>query len=271
MEYHDHQNPFRKKLAQGKRMLGTHVNLYDSRICEILGLLGFDYLWIDMEHISTTFHDMELDLIAARAADIPCIVRVTWNEIPYIKRVLEAGPAAIVVPMVNSVEEAKRAIDACIYPPEGKRGFGPCRARSYGLEDIYSYLARANTDVCRFIQVESREAVEIMEETAKIPYMDGYVIGPVDLSASVGELGNDFHGAETNRLIDLAIRKAHNLGKPIGFSTGTNRPDELEHWISKGLDFISASTDMQSVIRGGSELLSSMRLISDQYKRSIEA
>ena len=271
MEYHGYQNPFRKKLAQGKRMLGTHVNLYDSRICEMLGMIGFDYLWIDMEHIATTFHDMESGLIAARAANTPCIVRVTWNEIPYIKRVLEAGPAAIVVPMVNSVEEAQRAIDACIYPPEGKRGFGPCRARNYGLENLSSYLARTNSDVCRFIQVESRDAVEIMEETAKIPYLDGYVLGPVDLSASVGELGNDLHGAETNRLIDLAIRKAHDLGKPIGFSTGTNRPEELEHWISKGLDFISAGTDMQSVVCGGMELLSNMRRISDQYQRSMEA
>lgn len=97
-------NPFREALSNGKRMLGTHVNLTDYRVCEMLGYIGFDYLWIDMEHIATDFHDMEKHLIAAKSAGTPCIVRVTWNDIPNIKRVIEAGPDAIVVPMVNSVE-----------------------------------------------------------------------------------------------------------------------------------------------------------------------
>lgn len=127
------ENQFRKALESGHRLFGTHVNLTDYRVCEMLGGVGFDYLWVDMEHIATSFSDMERHLIAAKAAGTPCVVRVTWNDIPHIKRVLEAGPDAIVVPMVNSVKEAQRAIDTCIYPPEGKRGFGPCRAVRYGL------------------------------------------------------------------------------------------------------------------------------------------
>lgn len=260
-------NGFRKALASGKRLLGTHVNLTDHRICEMLGLVGFDYLWIDMEHVSTSFQSMETDLIAAKATGTPCIVRVTWNDIPHIKRVIEAGPDAIVVPMVNSVEEARRAIDACIYPPVGKRGFGPNRAVCYGLMDTQQYIDNVSREMCRFVQIEDIRAVEVMEEMAKIPYLDGFVIGPMDLSGSVGELGHALTAPRTNELIDLAIQKAHLCGKPIGFSTGTDDPAELEHWISKGVDFISAGTDMWSVIKGARTLLKDMSEISSRYCR----
>ena len=261
-------NAFREALSSGKRLLGTHVNLMDHRICEILGMIGFDYLWIDMEHVSTDLRAMETDLIAAKATGTPCIVRVTWNDIPHIKRVIETGPDAIVVPMINSVEEAKRAIDTCIYPPDGRRGYGPNRAVGYGLLDAQQYIDTGSKEMCRFVQIEDIRAVEALEEMAKIPYLDGFVIGPMDLSGSVGELGHALTAIKTNTLIDQAIEKAHRCGKPIGFSTGSDDPTELEHWISKGVDFISASTDMWSVLKGGKTLLQEMSEISTRYPRA---
>lgn len=261
-------NRFRTALASGKRLLGTHVNFVDHRICEILGMIGFDYLWIDMEHLSTDFKAMEIDLIAAKAAGTPTLVRVTWNEIPYIKRVIEAGPDAIVVPMTNSVEEVQKVIDTCIYPPEGKRGFGPLRAVDYGMADVTDYILNGSKDMCRFVQIEHIDAVIAIEDMAKIRYLDGFIIGPCDLSGSVGELDRTDTGPKTNELIDLAIRKAHACGKPIGLSIGTDDPAKLEHWISKGVDFISASTDMWSVIKGAREVLSTMSAISDRYPRA---
>ena len=170
------ENQFRKALESGHRLFGTHVNLTDYRVCEMLGGVGFDYLWVDMEHIATSFSDMERHLIAAKAAGTPCVVRVTWNDIPHIKRVLEAGPDAIVVPMVNSVEEAQRAIDTCIYPPEGKRGFGPCRAVRYGLDSVKDYIDQGSKQLVRILQVETKDAVDAMEEVAKEVLPDGYTI-----------------------------------------------------------------------------------------------
>lgn len=260
-------NAFRTALNSGRRLLGTHVNLVDYRTCEMLGAIGFDYLWIDMEHISTDFHDMERHLIAAKAAGTPCLVRVTWNDIPNIKRVLEAGPDAIVVPMVNSVEEARRAIDTCIYPPEGHRGFGPCRAIRYGIDDARDYIRHDSKELCRFVQVETRAAVDCMEEVARIPYLDGFIIGPMDLSGSVGELGQSPNAVETNRLIGTAIQKAHACGKPIGLSTGADNAEELAHWMSMGVDFLSASTDMWSIIKGARELLERMKAVSAEHPR----
>lgn len=259
-------NDFREKLSAGKRLLGTHVHLSDHRICEMLGAVGYDYLWIDMEHISTSFKDLEIHLIAARAAGTPVLVRVSWNDIPHTKRVLEAGPDAVVFPMINSVAEAQRAIDACIYPPEGKRGFGPFRAVNYGLDDVGQYIRAGSKDMCRFIQVESREAVACMPETARIPYLDGYIVGPMDLSGSTGHLGETWSG-ETDRLIDLAVAQAHRAGLPIGISFGADTDEEIAHWFQKGFDFLSAGTDASSILKDGRDRLARMRTLSENCAR----
>ena len=134
-------------------------------MCEILGKIGFDYLWVDMEHTPTDFHTVKQHLIATRAAgNTATVVRVTWNDIPSIKRVLEMGPDAIVVPMVNSADEARRAIDTCIYPPEGKRGFGPSRAVSYGIDDVRDYIENKSKETVRLVMIESKEAVDAIED-----------------------------------------------------------------------------------------------------------
>lgn len=251
-------NKFREKLLSGKIMLGTHVNLVDYRMCEMMGLVGFDYLWIDMEHVSTDFKSMEMDLIAAKSTGTPCIVRASWNDVPFIKRVLECGPDAIVVPMINSVEEARKFIDNCIYPPEGKRGYGPYRAINYGIDDAQEYIDKKSKEVCRFIQVEDKRAVEVMGEMAEIPYLDGFIVGPMDLSASVGDLGRATKSKKTIELIELAVKKAHDAGKWIGISTGADNIEELQMWIDKGFDFISAGLDTSYIVKGAQRTLATL-------------
>lgn len=259
-------NLFREKLNSNRRLLGTHINLTDHRVAEMVGSLGFDYLWFDMEHISTSFKEMEIHLIGAKAAGVASLVRICWNDIPHAKRVLEAGPDAVLFPQINSLEEAQRAIDTCIYPPDGKRGFGPFRAIRYGIDSAEDYIAYGNNEMLRFLQIESENAVNCMEEMAKIPYVDGFVIGPMDLSGSVGCLGKH-KNAEVDELINRAIAVAHAADLPIGISTGSDDPEELQRWIEKGVDFISASTDSWSIIKSERDLLQSMQLISQQYPR----
>jgi len=253
-------NKFRDALESGRTLLGTHICLKDYRICEMIGSLGFDYLWIDMEHTPADYHTVKQHLIATKAAGKSAnVVRVTWNDIPSIKRVLEMGPDAIVVPMVNTAEEAQRAIDTCIYPPEGKRGFGPSRAVMYGIEDVKDYIDNKSKETVRLVMIESKEAVEELEKMCKITYLDGFVIGPMDLSASVSELGYALTGKETNKLIEKAISIAHQNGKPIGLSTGAHNAEELSYWMDKGVDFISPSTDISSVISSEKTLLELMK------------
>lgn len=251
-------NILREKLNAGQKLLGTQIDLTDHRIGEILGSIGYDFLWVEMEHTSISLYTMENHLIASKAAGTPCLVRVTWNDIPHIKRVLEAGPDGIIVPMVNTAEEAQRAIDTCIYPPDGKRGYGPCRAVRYGLMDTKEYIERASSDVVRFLQIESKQAVEELDKMCKIPYVDGFVLGPMDLSGSVGELGN-VQGKETDRLIDISIQIAHENGKPMGVLVGGGSEEELARWMNKGVDFISAGADLSSMITESCNLLDRMK------------
>ena len=192
-------------------------------------------------------------------------MRIPWNDAILAKRVLEMGPDGIVFPMVNTAEEAKRAMDACLYPPLGTRGFGPFRAIAYGMNDIDAYIAEGSLSMCRFVQVETAEAVENLEAKARVLYVDGFILGPCDLSGSFGMLNRAFEG-ETDRLINLAIQKAHSAGRPIGVSTGSDKPDVLAHWLNKGVDFISAGTDAWGILSGAVSVLKTLREIDGRQQ-----
>lgn len=268
-------NKFRAGLESGKVMFGSNVNLVDYRICEMLGMAGFDYLWIDMEHAVNDFQTMEMDLIAAKSTGTASLVRASWNDIPFIKRVLECGADAIVVPMVNSVEECQKFIDNCIYPPEGKRGWGPYRAINYGLTPIKEYSEKINKEVCRFVQIETAEAVEYMDEMSKIPYLDGFVIGPMDLSSSVGELSLNLKDKKkTLELIDMIVKKARDAGKYLGIATGADNIEELQTWANLGVDFITAGLDTAFIMKGAKNTLDTLNLamknreVKKEYQKS---
>lgn len=248
----------REKLASGRRLFGTHVNLTDHRICEALGRVGFDYLWIDTEHTSTDYKELEIHLIAGQATGTPVIVRIPWNDPVLAKRVLEMGPDGIVFPMVNNASEAKAAMDSCLYPPDGTRGFGPFRAIQYGILDAEEYVRLKSKEMCRFVQIESRQAVENLEHMADVPYLDGFILGPCDLSGSVGSLLSLYNN-ETDHLIDRAIASAHAKGKPIGLSFGSDSEENLSHWLNKGIDFLSSCTDMGFIIGGAQRMLNTMK------------
>ena len=240
-------NVLRQKLSTGKRLFGTHIYTADIRITEIAGQIGFDYLWIDTEHAPTDYKMLENHLIAAKATGTPAMVRIPWNDPVLAKRALEMGPDAIIFPMIYNEEDARLAIDACLYPPLGTRGFGPQRAIRYGLMSTDEYMQVYTEETMRILQLETESSVLNLEKIAAIPFVDAFIIGPMDLSGSVNDLGN-FTTGRTNELIDLAIRTAHDCGKPIGISFGGNSRELTEHWLSKDLDFISVSSDMDAMI-----------------------
>lgn len=252
------RNPLREKLAAGKRLFGTHVHLTDPRVCELMGYLGFDYLWIDMEHTSMDFQTLEAHLIAAQSGGTPAVVRVMWNDVPFVKRVLEMGPAGVVFPMINSVEEARKALDMCLYPPNGSRGYGPSRAIRYGLDDTAEYLRNAADQTLRILQVETVQAVENMEAVAQLPYLDAFLVGPMDLSGSLGKLGC-LWDPEVDAFINLAVERAKRLGIPVGISIGSSLEGDLRHWMDKGFDFLSAGIDMASVLQGARSVLACLK------------
>lgn len=250
----------KNKLKSGKLLIGTHINLNDLVISEIMGSLGFDFLWIDTEHTAIDYMCLQGHLIAARASGTPAIVRIPSNNAVFAKRVLEMGPAGIVFPTVNSPAEAEAAMKYCLYPPEGNRGFGPNRAIRYGIDDVDTYIRSDSKEICRFVQVETKDAVDNLDEIACNPYIDAFIIGPYDLSGSIGQLGRVMSG-ETDRLINIAIEKARKAGKPIGVSTGANDYATLKHWMDKGIQIISTGTEYLGIIQGAQTALSNIREI----------
>jgi 2-dehydro-3-deoxyglucarate aldolase/4-hydroxy-2-oxoheptanedioate aldolase len=242
------------KLKNREFVKGTHVMLADSCICEIFGSIGFDFLWIDTEHTPTDYQILVHHLIAAKAAGCDTLVRIPWNDPVMAKRVLDMGPAGIVFPMVNTVAELDAAMKCTLYPPLGNRGFGPIRASNYTLDDQEEFINKTSLELIRCVQIESKTAVDNLDEMVKNPWVDCFIFGPCDLSGSIGELAKIYE-KPTGDVIDTAIAKLKKAGKSIGISITTEDPKQLEYWYNKGINFISCGSDMSYLGQGAKKTL----------------
>ncbi len=242
-------NILKEKLKQGKTIIGCHVSMNDPVCADIMGSVGNDFVWIDTEHSAIDYGTLQSHLIAASAHGSATLVRACWSNMEHVKRVLEQGPDAILFPYVETAEDADRLVRACIFPPIGTRGFGPVRALRYGLTDVDDFASGLVENVLRLIQIESYKGVKNMPEMAKNPYIDGFILGPNDLAASIGKLNRVFDD-EVQELLAEAVKIAHDAGKPIGVSTGSTDPNVLTFWYEKGCDIISSGTDFDYVRAG---------------------
>lgn len=251
---------FKQRLLAGERMVGYEVDLCDPCISEMVGQAGFDYIWIDTEHSAMDYHTVLMHIIACKAGGSASVVRIPWNE-PYLaKRVLEMGPDAIIFPMVHTAAEAEKAIDSCLYPPLGSRGFGPRRACQYCAEDLFQYIAEAPDRMARIIQIESAQGVKELEGMLKIPYLDAVIVGPCDLSGTIGHLNDIFH-PEVLALVDECIAKCKAAGVPIGIAVGANTEADVRFWLDRGIQFISAGSDMSAISNGARAQCAMMRRV----------
>lgn len=246
-----------EKLRNRELVKGTIVLFGEPCITELLGKMGFDTLWIDTEHTAQDYQELLTHLMAASSAGCPALVRVAWNDPILIKKVLEQGPAGIIIPMVNSNGELDAAIKSTLYPPYGTRGFGPLRAVSYGLDDQREYIKWSKTGLIRCVQIETKEGVDAMEQMVKNPYVDCFIIGPCDLSASAGELF-EVNGEATQALIRKAASLARENGKSIGIATGWESYDELKRLEDMGINVFFVGSDAQYLINHGKEVLKTL-------------
>jgi 2-dehydro-3-deoxyglucarate aldolase/4-hydroxy-2-oxoheptanedioate aldolase len=253
-------NRFKQRLLNNERLIGMEVDLCDPSISEMIALQGYDFIWIDTEHEAMDYQTVLMHIIAVHSGGATSLVRIPWNE-PYLaKRILEMGPGGIIFPMINNVEEAKKAIGSCLYPPLGTRGFGPRRAVGYDGDNNNAYIAEASDVMNRFVQIEHVDAVDCMEEMAAIPFLDGFILGPCDLSGSIGKL-NDIYCPENMKLIDSAIRKSKDAKKPIGIAIGGTTEKEYRFWFDRGVDFISAGSDIGAIVTKAKENYQCMKSV----------
>ena len=245
---------FRQRLKAGERLIGPMVTLRSPEVAEILAEVGFDWLFIDAEHSTFEAGDVQA-LLQAAGADMPGVVRLpAAAEVP-IKKALDVGAAGIIAPMVNSAEQAEQVVRFSKYAPQGTRGVGIGRAHGYG-QKFQAYLDRANDDVAVIVQAEHYEAVENIEAIVQVEGVDAVLVGPYDLSASLGRPGDLAHRDVTSA-IDHVTQTCLGAGVRLGIFRLT--AEALKPYLERGYTLLVAGVDTLFLSQAAGNLLAQIK------------
>ena len=244
------RNRFKQALREGRHQLGLWCTLSHHYALEVVAGAAYDWLLLDMEHSPNDLESLLTQLQAAAAYPPSAVVRVPWNDTVMIKRVLDIGAQSLLIPYVQTVDEARAAVAATRYPPVGVRGVaGATRATRFGR--VPGYAQRAHEEICLLVQLETQGALQHIEAIAALDGIDGIFIGPADLHASMGSAGEIAHPA-VMPLIEDAIRRIRAAGKAPGIlmvnETVAHRCVEL------GTLFTAVGTDVGLLARGADAL-----------------
>jgi 2-keto-3-deoxy-L-rhamnonate aldolase RhmA len=246
-----------EKWARGELCVGTNVTFTDATVTELSGEAGFDLVWIECEHSAMGLSDALEHVRAARAAGIVPFIRVPSCDPVVVKPFLELHPAGIILPRINSVEDAEQAVKSCRYPPRGVRGYGPSRGVRFSGITQQEYIERVDQEMLVILQIEHIDAVNQIDKILEIPGVDSIVTGPNDLSATMGLFGQTSHPdvvAAVEKVYSSAIRK----GMPTGHSTGYD-PEGIQRWIDMGLSWICVDNDWSMLFAHSSRLVQELR------------
>lgn len=242
----------RAALAGADRPLaGMWVCSGSPLVAEICAGSGLDWMLIDMEHAPNGLESVLAQLQAVAAYPVTAVVRVPSNDAVLIKQVLDLGAQNILVPMVSSAAEAQAAVDAVRYPPRGRRGVGSALGRSARWNRVDGYLADADGHVSLFVQVETAAAVEAAGDIAAVDGVDGVFVGPSDLAASLGLLGQQTHPDVTAAVL-RAFAAVTDAGTPVGVNAFD--PEAAQSYVDAGADFILVGADVAVLARGSEAL-----------------
>jgi 2-keto-3-deoxy-L-rhamnonate aldolase RhmA len=246
---------FREKLKSGRACLGTGITFSDPAVSEAIGKSA-DFLWIDLEHNPISLESMHSHLIAARAAGVPALVRVPGSETPMIKRVLDSGASGLIVPQVSSAAEVRQVVDACRYKPAGNRGFGPRRLSNYGRIAGPEYLELANRHLFVAVQIENTAAMGELDAIVQVPHLDSLVIGPYDLSLSMGLTVNH---PDLLAALKRIIAAAHGAGLFVGIGMGPGDAAFAARAIELGVNWLQVGSDYGYMIHFADQLFAQIR------------
>lgn len=232
------RHQFRHRLKSGELLFGTDLTLASPEVAEVLTGVGFDWLFLDAEHAPLQAIHIQRILQAA-GPGMPCLVRLPASDELAIKRALDTGAAGIIAPMVNSAEHARQVVRFARYPPLGNRGVGIGRAHGYGLR-FQEYVQTANENIAVIVQVEHIQAVENIEAILQVQGLDAVLLGPYDLSASLGRLGQVEH-PEVTSAIQHVTAACRQTGLPLGvFGVSA---EAVKPYIRQGYTLIVAGVD----------------------------
>jgi 4-hydroxy-2-oxoheptanedioate aldolase len=252
------QATFREALAAaGRPMIGLWSVAGSPLVTEIIAGAGPDWVLIDMEHSANSLESVQLQLqVLAGYPSVSPVVRVPFGDDVTLKRVLDLGAQNVLVPMVGTAEQARELVAAVRYPPAGRRGVGSALSRSARWNRVDDYLRNADEHVSLFVQIESADAVAQAAEIAAVDGVAGVFVGPADLAASLGVIGEQTHPevvAAVHRVVDAVIA----AGKPVGVNAFA--PDAADAYLAAGASFIAVAADVSLLARASESALARFR------------
>ena len=254
----------RARLAGGQFLIGTWLTFLDPSIAELLAGSGYDLLVVDMEHGVADAAHLQSLCIGARAGGAAgtaegtgVLARIGANEPVRIMHALDVGAAGVIVPQIRSVADAERAVAWCRYPPTGLRGAAARRPSDYGRR-TQEYFASANATVLCCIQIETREALDALDGILAVPGVDALLIGPNDLSAALGHLGETGHPDVEGAIEDIRVR-ARAAGMPIGIVSASPDPGPAVARKRQGFSFVTVGVDFAFLTKGADAALATVR------------
>jgi len=252
------RNTFKHALKGDRPLFGLWSSIAGAYAIEALAGAGLDWLMLDAEHSPNSLQTVLSSLQVLAAYPTQAVVRLPLNDMVMIKQYLDIGVQTLLIPQINTAEEARLAVAYTRYPPHGLRGVGgTTRATRFGR--IPGYAQRAHEELCILVQVESREALDNLEEIAAVEGIDGVFIGPADLHASLGYVGQT-RNPDVIPLMDEAVRRIQRAGKPAGTLLTGDAEDGMR-WVRNGTRFIAVGSDLGLMARGAE------RLVEDWHSR----
>jgi len=248
-------NPFKHALRKGRAQIGLWASLCSNVATEVIAGAGFDWILIDTEHAPNELPLVFSQLQALVGGTAVPVVRPAWNDTVLIKRLLDVGVQNFLVPYVQTPEEARAAVAATRYPPQGVRGVAVThRANQYGR--ITDYFKRANEEICLLLQIETQCALQNLEAIAAVDGVDGLFIGPSDLAAALGHLGDNGH-PEVRAAIGDALTRIRQAGRAPGILAPLEA--EARHWLSLGCTVLAVGSDVGLLARQSEQLAAKFR------------
>ncbi|MBB6262585.1 4-hydroxy-2-oxoheptanedioate aldolase [Paenochrobactrum gallinarii] len=249
------RNDFKKRLLRGEALHGLWLSMASPVASEALSLVGFDWLLFDTEHAAIDLASVQPLLQAAAVGNAHAVVRPAWNDKVLIKRALDMGAQTLLIPFVETAAEAAAAVEASRYPPHGVRGVaGGTRASRFGLAPDHFQVA--DQEVCILVQLETMAALDRLEEIAAIPGVDGIFIGPSDLSASMGFLGQAT-APEVQDVLAKTAGRIYACGKASGI-LATNG-ELAKRYLDWGYNFVAGAVELGLMLKASQGLLADMR------------
>jgi 4-hydroxy-2-oxoheptanedioate aldolase len=248
-------NPFTAALREKRRQLGLWVSLGSNYSAEIIASAGFDWVLLDTEHSPNSLQSILAQLQVFAASPTTAVVRPDWNDPVKVKRLLDIGAEALLFPMIQTVEEAEKAVAATRYPPRGMRGVSTStRANAFGRRS--DYFDRIEDETTVIVQLETRAALDCGEAIAAVDGVSGVFFGPADIAADIGHLGKPDHPEVWELILPLA-KKLMEQGVPVG--TLVFNPDFAAELLSGGFTFVACGSDTSLLARGTENLLEKVK------------